>query len=110
MSETFPLSRPIKIDGEEVTELTLLDDLPVTALEGTRLRVNGDGGIDIEYEQVFKVFRKAANIPPSAAKQISSRDYMRMVAVAMDFLGGSPPTGETFSETSPGSTTGRRLN
>ena len=94
MAETFPLSEPIRVGGEEVTELQLRKPT-VDMLGGTKLDVTGDGGIRIDADTVIKVFARLANIPPSAVKQICGDDYMRMVEVYTNFFGKSPETGET---------------
>ena len=94
MAETFTLSEPIRVGGEEVTELTLRKPT-VEMLQGTKLEVTGDGGIVMDANVVMKVFGKLADIPPSSVKQISGDDYMRMVEVYTNFFGKSPETGET---------------
>ena len=94
MTETFELSEPIRVGGEEVTELTLRKPT-VDMLQGTKLAVTGDGGLLIDADVVMKVFGKLANIPPNGVKQISGDDYMRMVEVYTRFFGSSLPTGET---------------
>ena len=94
MAETFTLSEPIRVGGEEVTELTLRKPT-VEMLQGTKLEVTGDGGIVMDANVVMKVFGKLADIPPSSVKQISGDDYMRMVEVYTSFFGKSPETGET---------------
>lgn len=109
MSEVFPLSEPITVGGEEVTELTLRKPT-VDMLSGTTLHVGADGGIIISADIVLKVFGKLANIPPSSVKQISGDDYMRMVEVYTRFFGQSQETGETSWPSSPGSTTGLQVN
>ena len=94
MSETFKLSEPIRVGGEEVTELTLRKPT-VDMLQGTKLAVTGDGGLLVDADVVMKVFSKLADIPPSSVKQISGDDYMRMVEVYTRFFGKSLETGET---------------
>ena len=94
MSETFKLSEPIRVGGEEVTELTLRKPT-VDMLQGTNLEVTGDGGLVMSADVVLKVFGKLADISPSSVKQISGDDYMRMVEVYTRFFGQSPETGET---------------
>ena len=94
MSETFELSGPIRVGGEEVTELTLRKPT-VEMLQGTKLALTGDGGLLIDADVVIKVFGLLANIPPSSVKQISGDDYMQMVEVYTRFFGTSPQTGET---------------
>ena len=44
MAESFPLSEPIRVGGEDVTFLTLRKP-KVSMLAGTTLNVSGDGGI-----------------------------------------------------------------
>ena len=46
-------------------------------------------------DTVIKVFGKLADIPPTAVKQISGDDYVRMVEVYTRFFGKSQETGET---------------
>ena len=94
MSETFTLSEPIRVGGEEVTELTLRKPT-VDMLQGTKLEVTGDGGLVMSADIVMKVFGKLADITPSSVKQISGDDYMRMVEVYTRFFGASQETGET---------------
>ena len=94
MSETFKLSEPIRVGGEEVTELSLRKPT-VDMLQGTKLEVTGDGGLVMSADVVMKVFGKLADITPSSVKQISGDDYMRMVEVYTRFFGGSPETGGT---------------
>ena len=94
MSETFTLSEPIKVSGEEVAELQLRKPT-VEMLGGTKIDVTGDGGIRIDADTVMRVFGRLADIPTSAVKQISGDDYMRMVQVYTNFFGKSPETGET---------------
>ena len=94
MAETFELSEPIRVGGEEVTELTLQKPT-VDMLQGTNFATTGDGGILMDADVVIKVFGKLANIPPSSVKQISGDDYMRMVEVYTRFFGKSQETGET---------------
>ena len=94
MAETFELSEPIRVGGEEVTELTLRKPT-VEMLQGTHISVTGDGGLTMDADTVIKVFARLASIPPSSAKQISGDDYMSMVEVYTRFFGGSQETGET---------------
>ena len=94
MSETFKLSEPIRVGGEEVTELSLRKPT-VDMLQGTKLEVTGDGGLVMSADIVMRVFGKLADITPGSVKQISGDDYMRMVEVYTRFFGGSPETGET---------------
>ena len=94
MAETFELSEPIRVGGEDVTELTLRKPT-VDMLQGTTIEVKGDGGLIISADVVMKVFGKLADITPSSVKQISADDYMRMVEVYTRFFGGSQETGET---------------
>ena len=94
MAETFTLSEPIKVGGEDVTELTLRKPT-VEMLQGTSLNISGDGGLNLDADTVVKVFARLASIPPSSAKQISGADYMAMVEVYTRFFGNAPPTGET---------------
>ena len=109
MSETFILTEPIRVGGEEVEQLTLRKPT-VDMLNGTSLKINGEGVMEINADTVMRVFARLANIPPSAVKQISADDYIRMVEVYTRFFGGSRATGETFSEISPGFTTGHQVN
>ena len=64
-------------------------------LQGTDLKVTGDGGLIMSADVVMQVFGKLAAIPPSSVKQISGDDYMRMVEVYTRFFGKSQETGET---------------
>ena len=89
MSESFPLTEPITVGGEEVRELTLRKPT-VGMLHGTTLKISGDGGLSLDATTVVNVFARLANIPPSSAKQISGEDYMAMVEVYTRFFGGSP--------------------
>ena len=89
MTETFKLSEPIRVGGEEVTELTLRKPT-VDMLQGTNLVVTGDGGLRIDADVVIKVFAKLANIPPSSVKQISGDDYTEMVSGLYPFFRGVP--------------------
>ena len=94
MPEIFTLSEPIRVGGEEVTELTLRKPT-VDMLQGTKIKVAGDGGMEIDADTVIKVFARLADIPPSAARKISGEDYVRMVEIYANFFGQSPRTGET---------------
>ena len=94
MAETFTLSEPIRVGGEDVTELTIRKPT-VEMLQGTSVIVTGDGGLTLDADVVTKVFGKLASIPPSSVKQISGEDYVRMVEIYTRFFGGSPETGET---------------
>ena len=94
MSETFTLSEPIRVGGEELTELQLRKPT-VEMLGGTKIDVTGDGGISLDADTVIKVFARLADIPTSGVKQICGDDYMRMVQVYTNFFGKSPETGET---------------
>ena len=94
MTETFKLSEPITVGGEEVTELTLQAPT-VSMLQGTSINISADGGLDISADVVMNVFRRMANIPPSSVQQISGVDYMRMVEVYTLFFGESQETGVT---------------
>ena len=59
-SDTFTLSEPIRVGGEEVTELTLRKPT-VDMLQGTKLEVTGDGGLVMSADIVMKVFGKLAD-------------------------------------------------
>ena len=93
MAESFPLSEPIRVGGEDVTFLTLRKP-KVSMLAGTTLNVSGDGGIlNLDANTVIKVFGRLADIPPSAAQEISGDDFMRMVEVYTRFFGKSQEIG-----------------
>ena len=62
MSETFTLSEPIKVGGEEVTELQLRKPT-VEMLGGTKIDVTGDGGISVDADTVIKVFSSVGQYP-----------------------------------------------
>ena len=90
----FPLSKPVRVEGEEVTSLTLREPT-IGMLGGVKQKITGDGGIEIDVDTVIKVFAKIANIPPSSAKQIAPEDFPRVLEVYTSFFGGSPETGES---------------
>ena len=90
MSEAFKLSKPIRIGGEDVSELTLREP-KVEMLAHTKMRVARSDGdetiLEIDADTVVRVFGRMANIPPSAVAQISGDDYPAMVDVYTRFFG-----------------------
>lgn len=89
---TMELSRPIQVDGEDVSVLTLGD--PVSgALGGLDLTL-GPKGLTFNVGQLIDVIAAAANIPPSSAKKIPMRDLLSHMTSILGFFGiDIPKTG-----------------
>ena len=73
MAETLTLTKPIRVGGEDVSELTLTEPT-IGMLDGVKLRITADGELNIDLGAICVLLGRMANIPPSAAKSITIKD------------------------------------
>jgi hypothetical protein len=90
--EKITLSRPIMVDGKEVTELEM-GEPTLGMLEDITLTVTGSGELRLNMGDLHRIVSEMAGIPPSSAKKISLADAPALMKVAKGFF-GSFPTGE----------------
>ena len=87
MADTYQmeLSTPIQAYGEPTQTLTLRD--PASgALDGVEITL-GAGGVKSDRGNLVRVIGIAADIPPSAAKQIPMRDLFQHLGAVLNFFG-----------------------
>jgi len=88
------LSKPLRFGGEDSRELTLVEPT-IGMLEGVNLRITAEGELNIDLAAIRILLGRMANIPPSAAKDISIRDALQAKDLIADFFGDSLQTGGT---------------
>jgi len=89
------LSRPIKVGGEEVDELTvhepLVEHLPIL----DQLRLGGDESGAVALTNLGSVIKtgieQLCRLTPGEAKQLSLTDAMKIGKVVLGFFGFAPP-------------------
>ena len=94
MAETLKLTKPIRVGGEDVTELTLTDPT-LGMLDGVALRISAEGELNIDLGAIRILLARMANVPPSAAKDITIKDALAAQEVVADFFGDFLQTGGT---------------
>ena len=94
MANTLKLSKPIRSEGEDKTELALREPT-LGMLDGVYLKISMEGELNIDLGAVRILLGRMADIPPSAAKQISVRDAFAAKDIIADFFGDFLPTGES---------------
>lgn len=86
-------SRPVEVDGKEVSELEL-GDADIGGLEGIQLTL-GKNGVTIDAGLMPRLIAAMAQIPPSSARRIALSDLVASLEEILAFLGLSQETGET---------------
>ena len=94
MAETLTLTKPIRIGGEDVSELTLTEPT-LGMLDGVALRITAEGELNLDLGAIRILLGRMASIPPSAAKDITIKDAIAAKDVIADFFGDFLQTGET---------------
>ena len=87
MTEKITLSKPIMVQGEEVTELTLAEPT-LGALDGVHVTISGGESLQVDLGDIPKVLAALANIPVSSARKVSWKDIRVVMEPVMDFLSG----------------------
>lgn len=82
---TITLCKPIQVEGEALSELTLREPTVKDLL--AQDKITG------ETAQMAAMLEALADIPRSAVLQISAKDFVRCVQVVSDFLDDGQPTG-----------------
>ena len=94
MGQSLALTRPIRVGGEDVSTLTLTEPT-IGMLEGVHLRITAEGELNLDLGAIRILLGRMANIPPSAAKEITLKDALRAKDAIADFFDDFLPTGET---------------
>ena len=94
MAQKLTLTKPIRAGGEDVSELTLSEPT-IGMLDGVKLRITAEGELNIDLGAIRVLLGKMANIPPSAAEQITIKDAIGAQDALAGFFGDFLPTGET---------------
>ena len=94
MAETLTLTKPIRVDGNDVSELTLTEP-NLGMLDGVKLRISAEGELNIDLGAIRVLLGRMANIVPSAAAQITIKDAIKAKEVIADFFDDFLQTGET---------------
>ena len=94
MATTLTLTKPIRVDAEDITELTLTEPT-LGMLDGVSLRISAEGELNIDLGAIRLLLARMANIPPSAAQNITIKDALAAQEVVADFFGDFLQTGET---------------
>ena len=94
MTTTLTLTKPIRVGAEDVTELTLTEPT-LGMLDGVSLRISAEGELNIDLGAIRILLARMANIPPSAAQNITIKDALAAQEVVADFFGDFLQTGAT---------------
>ena len=94
MATTLTLTRPIRVGGEDVSELTL-NEPTLGMLDGVALRITAEGELNIDLGAIRVLLGKMAGLPPSSAANITIKDALRAKDVIADFFDDFLPTGQT---------------
>ena len=94
MAETLTLTKPIRIGGEDVSELTLTEPT-LGMLDGVALKITAEGELNIDLGAIRLLLGRMANIPPSAAKAITLKDAIGARDVISAFFDDFLQTGGT---------------
>lgn len=90
--ETFPLSKPVKAHGEEVTELTLEEPTSKLVMElgYPYLAIDlggGDPGIELRPKVAGRYIMRLAKVPLTTVESLSIADLQTMHGWLMGFFG-----------------------
>ena len=81
------LETPIEIGGETISELSFKEPT-VLQIEKCGMPVRYvDGGIDLIHEVCSKYISTLGEIPPSAVRKMSRKDFMRAMGIVAAFFG-----------------------
>ena len=94
MTTPLKLTKPIRVGAEDVTELTLTEPT-LGMLDGVSLRISAEGELNIDLGAIRILLARMANIPPSAAQDITIKDALAAQEVVADFFGDFLQTGAT---------------
>jgi len=86
--KTFPLTRPITVGSEEITELTFTDRPKAKHFRGITI---GRGGA-IAMGEMLDLAGRLCSQPPSVMDELSPVDMMRVMEVVTRFLPDSLTT------------------
>lgn len=97
MSTKFPLSKPIMIGDEEITELELreLAGDDIISIGFPYLIVMGDDdsqSLELRPKIIAKYVSKLALVPPSVIGKMTPVDISKITGVVMSFFGVEPET------------------
>lgn len=106
---TVTLTKPIEANGERVSTLTLRDP-ELGGLKGVHVLFSHSGEFKFDLGDAHRLIAAMADIPPSSARRISTRDLLEFMPAILDFLGLARSTGRSSSKTSLGSSAGRLPN
>ena len=91
-SLTIPLSRPIPLGDETLSEITL-SEVDLGSLEGVNIVISDEGDLKLNLGDLHRLVAAMAKIPPSSAKKITIRDALAAREKIADFFGISLPIG-----------------
>lgn len=87
-SVTVDLQFPIKIGGEEVSQITL------RRIKGAQFRQMSLARMQDKGDELLKMIQALADIPPSSIDQLDGVDITELSGVVTDFFGLGRRTGE----------------
>lgn len=98
----FPLSKPIKAHGKELTELELRepngDDVEKIGFPYMVIVKGGaESGIEVRTALIYQYISRLAGIPRESAKQVSIADFSNLSGEIMGFFGASESEAESSS-------------
>ena len=94
MAVTLKLTKSISVGGQDVFEL-ILSEPTLGMLDGVTLRITAEGELNIDLGAMRVLLARMANIPPSAASNMSIKDAISAKEVLSDFFDDFLGTGGT---------------
>jgi len=95
----FPLSKPIKANGEEVSVLELREPEGKDLIEiGMPMSFDAEGQTELKMKVIAKYISRLASIPPTSVYAISPQDLLEIAMEIVGFFGEPGSTSEPVPE------------
>lgn len=104
-STLYTLRHPVQLKTKDGELLETITSVRLRRLKGRDMRAldqaKGNGST------LLLLIAKSADLPPSTVDEFDGEDVTELGTIVSGFLGGTLPTGEPSSESSPTPTAGR---